>query len=150
MTRRQFRRRVRHEGRWGDERSDPMLEMAAGQSSTVYKRNGRLRFGWRDRDELGHVTSCLSGFAVVYRYYAVVFHRYCEESRLTPKQLRLIEALMIEGASLREFAGREGVTPQAISARINSLANKAPEFYRWWRNTNASHQRSPNACPPEE
>jgi len=53
----------------------------------------------------------------------------------------LIEALYIDGLSLREFAESAGVAPQAISSRINALANIAPEFYRWWRKVNVSHQR---------
>ncbi len=56
-------------------------------------------------------------------------------------ELRRIEALWIEQISLRELARREGVRPQAISETINALANKAPEFYRWWRLKNLSRQR---------
>jgi putative transposase len=36
----------------------------------------------------------------------------------------VVGALYIDGISLREFARREGVAPQAISARINALARQ--------------------------
>lgn len=53
-------------------------------------------------------------------------------SGLTPAQLRTIEALMIQRKALRQFAREEGVSPQAIEARIEVLKYLAPEFYRFW------------------
>lgn len=119
-------------------------DLPAGQHGR-YKHNGRLSFCWRSQeledDERASIPSCLSIFADLYRHHAMVFARYRADGRFTPKQLRTIEALYIEGLSLREFALVEGVEPQAISARIDALANKALEFYRWWRRVNAGHQR---------
>ena len=114
--------------------------MPASTSSQRYRHNGKLRIGWRDCDAKA-IPSCLSVFVDLYRHHATIFARYSAEARCSPRQLQLIEALYIEGVSLREFAATEGTTPQAISSRINALANKAPEFYRWWRRLNASHQR---------
>ena len=65
---------------------------------------------------------------------------YRNEGRCTEVELRTMEALWVEGLTLREFARRESVGPQAISARINGLANKAPMFYRWWRLKNLNRQ----------
>jgi hypothetical protein len=48
---------------------------------------------------------------------------------------------MIDGLSAREFAGAEGVSVEAIRTRINALATKAPEFYRWWRAQDLSDRR---------
>jgi hypothetical protein len=124
-----------------DERSDPRLEVPANRSSAPYKHNGARRYCWRDCDDLGRVVSCLSGLAVIYRFYAAVYRRYCAEGRFTRKQLELIEALMIQGLSLHQFAELKRVTPQAISSRIDALANKAPEFYRFWRSLHAGRQR---------
>lgn len=67
--------------------------------------------------------------------------RYRNQTSCTLTELRTIEALWLDGMTLRELARREGVMPQAISARINGLANKAPEFCRYWRQKNRSHQR---------
>jgi hypothetical protein len=124
-----------------DERSDPRLEVPNSESRGSYKHNRRLRYRWSPDDIFGGVTSCLRGCAVVYRHYNSVYRRYCREARLNHKQLDLIYALMIEGVSLREYARIQGVTPQAIHDRINRLAIKAPEFYRFWRNLNSSRRR---------
>jgi hypothetical protein len=59
----------------------------------------------------------------------------------TAKQLRTIEALWVEGVSLREFARREGVVPAAIEARIDGLHTKAPEFFKWYRLKNRSRRQ---------
>jgi len=59
--------------------------------------------------------------------------RYRAESRCTDVELRTIEALWLDGLGLRQFARNEQVEAQAITGRINGLANKAPQFYRWWR-----------------
>lgn len=115
------------------------LDVPATPVARRFKQNGQVRFGWRQDEE--SMRSCLSIFVDLYRHHATVFAKYCAERRCSPRQLHLIEALYIDGKSLREFAEEEGVQPQAISSRINALANKAPEFYRWWRRINEAHQR---------
>lgn len=134
MTTRRFRKNSR--------RNTPHRnpDIPAEPLARRYKHNGHSRVDWRV-DDIGVIRSCLSVFHDIHRYHATVFARYCAEERCSPRQLRLIEALFIDGLSLREFAEIERVTPQAISARIDALANKAPEFYKWWRRVNASHQR---------
>lgn len=140
-----YRRHLRGRSRRDYDRRWPNLDVPAGRSS--HKQNGQRRFSWRDSDESASIPSCLGMFVDVYRHHAAVFARYRAEGRCSEKQLRTIEALYIEGMSLHEFAVLEDVSPQAIGDRINALANKAPEFCRWWRNTNASHQRPPNVRP---
>jgi hypothetical protein len=81
-------------------------------------------------------------FVDLYRHHYAVFARYCSEGRCSPKQFRTVEALYIDGLSAQEFARLEGVSAEAIRVRIDGLANKCPEFYRWWRRLNASRQRS--------
>jgi hypothetical protein len=119
--------------------------LPARPSIAQYRQNGDRRFLWcppEDGCQEAMMPSCLSRYVDYYRHHATVFARYCAEHRCNPRQLRLIEALYIEGISLREFARREGVAPQAISARINALAQKAPEFYRWWRTLNHGRRRT--------
>src|SRR5262245_20377324 len=118
------------------------VDMSDGPSIRQYKRNGKHRFNWSTDDEVGSIRSSLDHFVDLYRHHATVVPRNSAEARCDSRQLHLIEALSIDGMSLREFATHEGVTPQAVSSRINALANRAPEFYRWWRRTNASHQHS--------
>jgi hypothetical protein len=123
---------------WRTPRRD--RELPSDPLARRYRRNGRSLSDWQVND-IGTIRSSLSGFVDLYRHHFVVFRRHCQEGRLNPKQLRLIEALYIDGLSLREFARLEGVAPQAISARIGALANKAPEFYRWWRRVNERRRR---------
>jgi hypothetical protein len=59
----------------------------------------------------------------------------------SPGELRLIEALWLEGISMRALAQREGVTAQAVGYRIARLRNRAPRFYSWWRLKNRSRAR---------
>lgn len=64
--------------------------------------------------------------------------RYEASGRLTAPQLRTIRALWLDDLPLREFARAEGVTGEAVRARVEGshgyggLKTKAPEFYRWW------------------
>lgn len=107
-----------------------------------FKQNGRTRWAYRHKESFGALQSCLSIFVDVYRHHSAVFARYRAENRCTPKQLITIEALYIEGISQNELAEREGVTAAAIESRIDALANKAPEFYRWWRKLNERRRLS--------
>lgn len=59
--------------------------------------------------------------------------RYRLEKWCTPIELATIDALWCQGLCLRQVARCDGVSPAAIGARIEGLARKAPEFYRWWR-----------------
>lgn len=57
-------------------------------------------------------------------------------SGLTATLLRTIEALMIQGKTLRQFAREESVSPQAVHARIATLKHVAPEFWQFWLRKN--------------
>lgn len=136
------RQRRRGRRRAGD-RPDPFDRLPAGGPEANYKQNHREQFICRLTEPGASIRSSLARFADVYRHHAAVFSRYCDDRRFTPKQLRTIEALYIEGLSMHEFAAREGVEPQAISARIASLGNgdKAREFCEFWRDAHAGRQR---------
>jgi predicted DNA-binding protein YlxM (UPF0122 family) len=60
------------------------------------------------------------------------YNEWVGSGNFTLTQLHTIRLLLIDQLSLREVARREGVTPAAISDRIESLREKAPKFYRWW------------------
>lgn len=59
--------------------------------------------------------------------------RYRMSNLLSLKELRTIEALWLEGISLRALARREAVAAQAVEGRIERLKVRAPRFYAWWR-----------------
>jgi hypothetical protein len=61
-----------------------------------------------------------------------VYNGWSESGGLSAVQMRTIHALLIRQVPLREFAREEGVAAAAISSRIRSLKDKAPEFYKWW------------------
>lgn len=67
--------------------------------------------------------------------------RYRASGLFSTKELRTIEALWIEGLSLREHARREGVTPQAIEVRIHAMRQRAVRFWHWWRLKNQMRAR---------
>jgi hypothetical protein len=73
------------------------------------------------------------------RYLDLYRHNSQQEGLLSLRQLRLIEALYVEGVSLRDFAAREGVT-QGIRARLEAIATRATEFMRWWRRVNRNRR----------
>jgi hypothetical protein len=114
------------------------------------KHNRRVHFRWRESDGPDGIRSGLAMFADLYRYHHSLYRRYVEEGRFSQKQLRTIYALMIEGLSEDEFGAAEGVTRQAISERVNGLANKAPEFFRWWRRLNAARQQPGRKAASDE
>jgi hypothetical protein len=64
---------------------------------------------------------------------------YEQSGSFSAIELHTMDALLYEGLSLRELASREGVTDQAVRARLvgrgsrGGLLKKAPEFARWWR-----------------
>lgn len=64
---------------------------------------------------------------------------YDQSGQFSPIELKTMDALLYEGLSLRELASREGVTDQAVRARLvgrkgrGGLLKKAPEFAKWWR-----------------
>jgi hypothetical protein len=122
--------------------SDPFRRIPLRTSFSEYRHNGRRRFRAANEHETS-VPSSLSRFVPIYRHHAAVFARYCAERRLNPKQLHTIEALYMDGLSLRELAKLDRVRPQAITGRINAMATKgaAVEFCQWWRRVNAPYQR---------
>jgi len=124
---------------------DPFRRIPLRTSLSEYRHNGRRHFRSEHEHEAS-VPSSLSQYVPLYRHHAAVFARYCSEGRLSPKQLHTIEALYIDGLSLRELAKLDGVAPQAISDRINAMATRAIEFYRWWRQSNLSRQRPREAA----
>ena len=71
----------------------------------------------------------------VRRYRSAVVARYRRNGECTEAELRTIEALYLEGLTLRGFARREGVSPSAIGQRLAGLFRKAPEFCNWYRFT---------------
>lgn len=117
------------------------IEGAASGKGHHYKRNGRSRFSWRAEDLHGPPQSCLARFADMYRVHSMILERYKVEGRCTEKQLETIYALYIEGTSLQEHARQCGVSASAIGSRIDALANKAPEFCRWWRTLHTGRSR---------
>jgi hypothetical protein len=64
---------------------------------------------------------------------------YEQSGRFSAIELHTMHALLYEGLSLRELGSREGVTYQAVLARLvgrgsrGGLLKKAPEFAQWWR-----------------
>lgn len=109
-----------------------------------YRHNGQLRFaiyGFDSQIPEPAGRPARSHLRYYRRLRDRAISRYGREGRCSAAELRTIDALWIEGVSLREFARRENVRPQAISTRINGLANKAREFYRWWRRKNLMRQR---------
>lgn len=66
------------------------------------------------------------------RRQSATFARYRLAGWCTLLELETIEALWLEGLSLRQLARRAGVSPAAIGDRIERLSRKAPEFYHWW------------------
>ena len=59
----------------------------------------------------------------------------------SPKQMEVIEHLLLRGLSQGACAALLKVTPAAISDRIHRLKRIAPEFYRWWRRHGSSGER---------
>jgi hypothetical protein len=111
-------------------------------SERPIRHNGSQSAAWRSADEpCISIPSSLGRYLDLYRHHSAVFARYEQEGLLSRRQLRLIEALFIEGVSLRDFAAREEVTPQAITARLEAIATRAPEFIRWWRRVNGNRRR---------
>ena len=73
--------------------------------------------------------------------------RYEATDAFTAVEIRTIKALWLDGLSLRQLAGHEGVTAEAVRNRIEGnrhgqggVKNKAPEFYRWWAFKNRSRR----------
>jgi hypothetical protein len=61
-----------------------------------------------------------------------ILGRYAESNRFTEKQLRTIRAVWLDHEPLRSIAHREGVSRQAILARVDGVLKKAPEFAADW------------------
>jgi hypothetical protein len=133
---------------WSFRRAEP-IEHAAGldgrplDGSTV-RRGGRLVHVPSVPDPL--VPQPLnrperSMLAELWRRVAGEIARYRMSGLFSLKELRTIEALWLEGISLRALARREGVAAQAVEDRIERLKNRAPRFYLWWRLKNRTRAR---------
>lgn len=77
----------------------------------------------------------------LWRRVSAEIARYRMSGLFSPKELRTIEALWLEGMSLRALARREGVAAQAVEDRVERLKNRAPRFYSWWRLKNRTRSR---------
>ena len=119
---------------------DPFRRIPSSTATSEYKINGRRHFRV-PRERACSIPSSLGRYVDIYRHHAAVFARYCADGRFSEKQLRTIERLYIDGMSLQQFARAEGVSPQAILARIEGLANRAYVFYCWWRSVNGGRRR---------
>jgi|SRR5581483_2786162 len=114
----------------------------------VYHRKGQgLSADFRNFDErtAGKAIACEHAFPprglspyILGRIRALITG-YAQSGRFTDIEIQTIDALLYEGLSLRELASREGVTDEAIRARLigrrgrGGLLKKAPEFAKWWR-----------------
>jgi hypothetical protein len=64
---------------------------------------------------------------------------YEQSGRFTDVELLTMHGLLYEGLSLRKLAERQGVSDEAIRARLigrkgrGGMLKKAPEFAQWWR-----------------
>ena len=131
-------------------RRQESIERAAGLdgrplAGAPYRRNGRLQHGGHFDDPLVREQPARSAadeshLPYLYRLRDACMARYRSEGRCTHVELKTMHKLWVDNLTLHELARQEGVKPQAISSRINGLANKALEFYRWWRGKNLSHQ----------
>jgi hypothetical protein len=109
-----------------------------------YRQSGRSRFSLREfevhQEQPARSPADESQLPYLRRLRDACMARYRTEGRCTHVELRTMQALWVDNQTLHELARHEGVKPQAISSRINGLANKAPEFYRWWRWKNLCRQ----------
>ncbi len=51
-------------------------------------------------------------------------------SKLKPKQRELINAIYFEGISVKDYAAKEGVKPNAISMRLGRIKNNLKKFLK--------------------
>lgn len=82
-----------------------------------------------------------SMLAELWRRVSAEIARYRMSDLFSLKELRTIEALWLEGISLRALARRERVAAQAVEDRVERLKNRAPRFYSWWRLKNRARAR---------
>jgi hypothetical protein len=66
------------------------------------------------------------------RWKEAVLIRCAASGQCSEKQLRTLRAVWVEHEPLRSIAQREGVSYQAIRARIEGLLRKVPEFAADW------------------
>jgi len=135
---------------WDDDSDTPRrsFEGVADHSGAAaiairYRRNGQIVFRMAATVSEQHLpaNNSHSQLARLRRLRDLMIARYRTDGRCSPIEMRTVQALFVEGLTLREFARREGVAAQAIDSRINGLAHKAPEFYRWWRIKHQSRRR---------
>jgi hypothetical protein len=96
-------------------------------------------------DQSESVADAVSREELVAQIWAAVLKDYadCAESGLlTETELRTYRTLLLEGRSMRAFSRMEGVSPAAISCRIEGLRFKAPKFYAWWITTHRSRRHA--------
>ena len=143
-----FRIRVRVDDDGDDE--TPATQGTADQAGRPvnpdwYRQGGRSRFSFREFEVIKEVPARSvadeSRLPSLHRLRDACMERYKDEGRCSDVELNTMHHLWVAALGLRELARQEGVKPQAISSRINGLANKAPEFYRWWRRKHLFRQR---------
>lgn len=132
-------RTLRWRSKADDDDEQPSYEPHAANdgrpiSPRPYRHNKGLRFGIYGFDSLIPEPQSppeRSRLHWLRRRFSALMAGY-RMSGMTPTQLRTIEALMIQSKTLRQFAREEGVSPQAIDARIEALKYVAPEFWQFW------------------
>src|SRR5581483_5684730 len=97
-------------------------------SLTVHRRNGKAVQVALPRDNSLPAPSMLTELR---RRVAAEISRYRTGGLCTGADLALVEALWVEGKSLRQHARERGVAAQAISDHIERLRHRCPRFYRW-------------------
>ena len=109
-------------------------------AASFFRRGGEDLVQFREAPQSGSTPK--SRLPELRRRVSATVAGYRNQGWCTEVQLRTIEALWVDGLSLREHARREGVAPAAVEARIAALHTKAPEFYRWYRLKNLSRRRT--------
>jgi hypothetical protein len=114
---------------------EPACDIYGRPLAVTCRWNGRACYArtpeWQRHDRLS--TPERSMLAELRRLVAAEIARYRLDGSLSAKELRTVEALWRGGQTLREHARREGVSPQAIEARIHGMRTRAVRFWRWWR-----------------
>lgn len=111
----------------------------------LFRHSGDLQQAWHP-DEFDTMprspepADSRSSLKELQRRRSKLLSAYRRNPGISKRDQQLIAALM-HGTSLRAWARREGVSPQAIEDRIQRLKQAAPEFWAFWRRKNSSRSR---------
>lgn len=122
-----------------------------------YRWSTRTSAGFRDLDEATEPSPdepCPEATRAWLReQISGVLNRYQSGGNFSEIELRTIRALWLDGLSLRQFAKSEGVTAEAVRARIEGnrkgqggIKRKAPQFYRWWAFKQRRRRKGPHVA----